>query len=44
VGDKIEVSNNNIPAPMYVRYAWADNPNVNFYNKDGLPASPFKTD
>ena len=44
VGDKIEVSNTNIAAPMYVRYAWADNPNVNFYNKEGLPASPFKTD
>jgi sialate O-acetylesterase len=44
VGDKIEISNNNITAPMFVRYAWADNPNVNFYNKDGLPASPFKTD
>lgn len=44
VGDKIEISNNNIPFPMYVRYAWADNPNVNFYNKEGLPASPFKTD
>jgi sialate O-acetylesterase len=44
VGDKIEISNNNIAAPVYVRYAWADNPNVNFYNKEGLPASPFKTD
>ena len=44
VGDKIEVSNTNIIAPLYVRYAWADNPNVNFYNKEGLPASPFKTD
>ncbi len=44
VGDKIEVSNNKITAPMYVRYAWADNPNVNFYNKEGLPAAPFKTD
>jgi sialate O-acetylesterase len=44
VGDKIEISNNNITAPVYVRYAWADNPNVNFYNKEGLPASPFKTD
>jgi sialate O-acetylesterase len=29
--------------PVYVRYAWADNPaNVNFYNRDGLPASPFQ--
>lgn len=44
VGDKIEVYNTNIVAPVYVRYAWADNPNVNFYNKEGLPASPFKTD
>jgi sialate O-acetylesterase len=44
VGDKIEVSTTNITTPMYVRYAWADNPNVNFYNKEGLPASPFKTD
>ncbi len=44
VGNKIEVSNKNIASPMYVRYAWADNPNVNFYNKEGLPASPFRTD
>jgi len=44
VGDKIEVSNTKITTPMYVRYAWADNPDVNFYNKEGLPASPFKTD
>jgi sialate O-acetylesterase len=30
---------------MYVRYAWADNPDgANLYNKDGLPASPFRTD
>ena len=30
---------------MYVRYAWADNPeNPNLYNKEGLPASPFRTD
>ncbi len=29
--------------PMYVRYAWADNPvNPNLYNKEGLPASPFQ--
>ncbi len=44
VADKIEVSNKSIASPMYVRYAWADNPDVNFYNKDGLPASPFRTD
>ena len=31
--------------PLYVRYAWADNPEgANLYNVDGLPASPFSTD
>jgi sialate O-acetylesterase len=43
VGDKIVVWNDDIPNPVYVRYAWADNPvHPNFYNKDGLPASPFR--
>ncbi|HEX7493664.1 MAG TPA: sialate O-acetylesterase, partial [Bacteroidales bacterium] len=29
--------------PMYVRYAWADNPeSANLYNKEELPASPFE--
>ena len=44
-GDKIIVWNDNVSSPMYVRYAWADNPvNPNLYNKEGLPASPFRTD
>lgn len=43
--NEIIVWNDDLPAPLYVRYAWADNPeNVNFYNKEGLPASPFRTD
>jgi sialate O-acetylesterase len=30
--------------PMFVRYAWADNPEgANLYNVEGLPASPFET-
>jgi sialate O-acetylesterase len=33
-----------VPAPVAVRYAWADNPVANLYNSDGLPASPFRTD
>jgi sialate O-acetylesterase len=34
-----------IAYPAYVRYAWADNPDAaNLYNKEGLPASPFRTD
>lgn len=44
-GDKVLVWNDKIPMPLYVRYAWADNPEgANLYNKEGLPASPFRTD
>jgi sialate O-acetylesterase len=44
-GDKVIVWNDDVSNPMYVRYAWADNPdNPNLYNKEGLPASPFRTD
>ena len=33
-----------IKDPMFVRYAWADNPErANLYNVEGLPASPFET-
>ncbi len=43
IDDKVLVWNEDIPNPAYVRYAWADNPdNANFYNKEGLPASPFE--
>lgn len=30
--------------PVAVRYGWADYPVVNLWNKDGLPAAPFRTD
>jgi sialate O-acetylesterase len=33
-----------VPNPVAVRYGWADNPACNLYNKEGLPASPFRTD
>jgi sialate O-acetylesterase len=43
-GDKLIVWSDEIKDPMYVRYAWADDPvNPNLYNKEGLPASPFRT-
>ena len=29
---------------MAVRFGWADYPVVNLFNKEGLPASPFRTD
>ena len=44
-GDTIVAYSNDIPEPKYVRYAWCDNPvNPNLFNKEGLPASPFRTD
>ena len=33
-----------IPHPTAVRYAWADNPDVNLINRAGFPAVPFRTD
>lgn len=43
--DKIIVWDESIKKPIAVRYAWADNPEgANLYNKEGLPASPFRTD
>jgi sialate O-acetylesterase len=43
-GDTIVVSSADVASPVAVRYAWADNPEANLYNKEGLPASPFRTD
>src|SRR5579871_179560 len=43
-GDSVVVSSPQVPAPVAVRYAWGDSPECNLYNKDGLPASPFRTD
>ena len=43
-GNKVVVSSPEVPKPVAVRYGWADYPVVNLFNKDGLPASPFRTD
>ncbi|MHB9106050.1 MAG: sialate O-acetylesterase [Armatimonadota bacterium] len=43
-GDTVVVSSDQVPAPVAVRYGWADNPACNLYNGAGLPASPFRTD
>ncbi|SEK77166.1 sialate O-acetylesterase [Parapedobacter koreensis] len=41
----VVIWNDDIDKPLYVRYGWADNPEcANLYNKEGLPASPFRTD
>jgi sialate O-acetylesterase len=43
-GDDVIVSSPDVPSPVAVRYAWGDSPRFNLFNKDGLPASPFRTD
>jgi hypothetical protein len=43
-GDQVIVSSPDVPSPVAVRYAWADNPECNLCNGAGLPASPFRTD
>ena len=44
-GNTVVVSSKDVPAPVAVRYAWADNPDdANLINKEGLLASPFRTD
>jgi sialate O-acetylesterase len=44
VGDTVVVSSAQVSAPVAVRYAWADNPEVGLFSKSGLPAAPFRTD
>jgi sialate O-acetylesterase len=43
-GDTVVVSAEGVTAPVAVRYAWANVPEGNLYNRAGLPASPFRTD
>ncbi len=44
-GDRVAVWSDRVPRPVAVRYAWADNPEgANLYNREGLPAAPFRTD
>lgn len=44
-GHTVVVSSPQVAAPVAVRYAFSMNPDgANLYNKEGLPASPFRTD
>jgi sialate O-acetylesterase len=43
-GDKVVVSSPSVAKPVAVRYGWANMPDVNLANKEGLPATPFRTD
>jgi sialate O-acetylesterase len=43
-GDTVVVTSDGVKDVVAVRYAWADNPQCNLFNKAGLPAVPFRTD
>jgi sialate O-acetylesterase len=43
-GETVIVSSPAVTKPVAVRYAWADYPKVNLYNREGFPAGPFRTD
>jgi sialate O-acetylesterase len=44
VGDTVVLSSDEVSNPVAVRYAWANAPTGDLYNREGLPASPFRTD
>jgi sialate O-acetylesterase len=43
-GEKVVVASEKVTAPVAVRYGWANVPDVSLYNKEGLPAPPFRSD
>lgn len=44
-GNTVVVWHPDVPDPVAVRYAWANNPDqANLFNREGLPAAPFRTD
>ena len=44
IGKTVAVSAEGVAHPVAVRYGWENVPDVNLFNKEGLPASPFRTD
>ncbi len=44
VGDAVVVHSDQVEKPVAVRFGWASYPVVNFWNQEGLPATPFRTD
>ncbi len=43
-GDTVVIWSEEVEKPVAVRFGWANFPIVNLFNKDGLPATPFRTD
>ena len=42
--DTVAVTSPDVAEPKKLRYAWEDNPRVNLFNREGLPATPFRSD
>lgn len=42
--DTVVVQSDEVARPVAVRFGWSDTAEPNFFNKAGLPASPFRTD
>ena len=42
--NKVAVRSPEVRIPFHVRYGWANYREVNLWNRDGLPANPFRTD
>jgi len=40
-GNEVVVTSDAVIEPRFVRYGWANNPQCNLFNGEGLPASPF---
>jgi sialate O-acetylesterase len=43
-GDTVFVKSDDIENPVAVRYAWSNYISCNLFNREYLPASPFRTD
>ncbi len=43
-GDAVVVTTGKVPHPLFVRFGWKNTAQPNLTNKEGLPASPFRTD
>ena len=43
-GDAIVVYSETVKSPIAIRYNWSNSPDGNVYNREGLPAGPFRTD
>jgi sialate O-acetylesterase len=43
-GQTVVVHSDQVSAPVAVRFGWRDDAEPNLFNREGLPASPFRTD